>query len=662
MSANKRATRSWARLLSFLIPGAGHLALGQHMKGLLLLAATLTDLVAMVRFADEGGGKYALLIVYLGLALPVFWFYSVFDTLQEAAKLSSLQDNQLPAEQPKTAVLTLQGVLVIALGLVLLALVRAPTVLSPWLDTAGVYTPGIGLAAIAVLIGIQRGRTMFKMGRLTAAVIIMAVGGLLLWDEIKGRNDIELLGQWWPAAFVLLGLEVVIFGLVYRASSKRLSFDIAGSLLAVVIAVVAYGVTQYSAMPFRWLDEWKVNIAGMAGYGEEKGFKYEKEAIAIPVQPDLASIVIDNPNGKVTLKKGDVGEIEIETVLWVDSGDQEEADKVAAHSSIEVDNGDKLTIKAKGEPYGTNGNRKPRMNMLITVPADSHLVRLSTDVPQKSEGNDGETLGGSASSDNIAGGVPGMSSNAGSNEESSTAADIAAGSPGSETSQLPDESPVTPEDGEQSGASSDADVISTELMIQVTNGTVDVADLNLPGGLQVKVTNGEIAIRDISGPVGVETKNGSITASDISGDVRLETYNGIVKAARIQGKLQGSTLSGGIEAEQITGAAELETKNGEIIIREASSGIKADTLNGDIEISSAVVGGNWDIDSSIGEIRLYIPEDGSYTVNGSVTFGNVATDLPLSASKKTISGEIGSGDYRINIDANSSITVNRYSP
>lgn len=661
MRANKRVTRSWARLLSFLIPGAGHLALGLHMKGLLLLAATLTDLVAMVRFADEGGGKYALLIVYLGLALPVFWFYSVFDTLQEAAKLSSLQEDRLPAEQPKTAVLMIQGVLVIVLGLVLLALVRAPTVLTPWLDTAGVYAPGIGLAAIAVLIGMQRGRTMFKMGRLTAAVIIMAVGGLLLWDEIKGRNDIGLLGQWWPAAFVLLGVEVVIFGLVYRTSSKRLSFDIAGSLLAVVIAVAAYGVTQFSAMPFRWLDEWKVNIAGMAGYGEEKGFQYEKEPLSIPVQPDLTSIVIDNPNGKVSLKKGDVREIEIKTVMWVDSGDREEADQVAAHSSIEVDNGDKLTIKAKGEPYGTNGNRKPRMNMLITVPADSHLVRLPADDSQNSEENGPETLGGTASSENMEGGTHGLTSSTGTSEASNPA-DASAESQGSEKERLPDESAVTPEEGESNGASGDADVISTQLKIQVTNGTVDVADLNLPGGLQVKVTNGEIAIRDINGSVGVETKNGSITASDINGDVRLETYNGIVKAARIQGKIQGSTLSGGIEAEQIGGAAELETKNGEIFIKEASSGIKADTLNGDIEISSAVVGGNWDIDSSIGEIRLYIPEDGSYTVNGSVTFGNVVTDLPLTANKKTISGEIGSGDYRINIDANSSIAVNRYSP
>lgn len=33
-----------------------------------------------------------------------------------------------------------------------------------------------------------------------------------------------------------------------------------------------------------------------------------------------------------------------------------------------VSDADSMTITAKGEPYGTNGSRKPRMNIVITVP------------------------------------------------------------------------------------------------------------------------------------------------------------------------------------------------------------------------------------------------------------------------------------------------------
>jgi len=401
----------------------------------------------------------------------------------------------------------------------------------------------------------------------------------------------------------------------------------------------------------------------MAGFGEEKGVKYDQELIKVPVEQELAAIAIDNPNGKVTVQKGDVSDIEIETVLWVDSGDQQEADDVAAKSTVEVDGEKKLTIKAKGESYGTNGNRKPRMNMMITVPADSHLVQLPVDESQQSEGSNGETLGDAGSSESIDGVAPANTANTGSSGAEDAGEILpedalpAAGTPSSDITQPP----AAPGEEDANGESrADHEAVSVELTIQVTNGSVDVSGLNVPGGLQVKVTNGEIAIREVRGSVAVETKNGSITASDIDGNAKLETYNGVVKAARIHGDLAGSTLSGGIEVEQLTGAAEVETKNGEIVIREASSSIKADTLNGDIEISSAVVGGDWDIDSSIGEIRLLIPENGSYTVNGSVTFGNVVTDLPLTASKKTIRGDIGSGEYRININANSSISVNRY--
>jgi hypothetical protein len=623
MRTGKFYERIMAPLLAFLIPGAGHLVLGLHLKGLLLILGTLTDIVAIVRFANEGGGTYALLIIFLGLALPFFWFYSVFDTLQQAAYL-----RQLDAQNENDARgVVLQGAAVLAIGLILLALVRAPSVLSIWLDSLGTYIPGIGLIIIAALLAWKRGSGMFKLGRITAACVIVAVGGLLLWDQIQGRNDIGLLGQWWPAAFVLLGLEVVIYTFINRNRSKRLSFDIGGSFLAVLIAVTVFAVTQYAAMPLRWLDEFKVNFTGISGFGEEKGFMYTKETLSIPIGPDMTTISIDNPNGKVTVKKGQVNEITVQTVMWVDVTDKKEADSVAEQSKVEASGEGKLTIQAKGLPYGANGSRKPRMNIVITIPSTSVFAEpLSNNEftpPSSDENKINETSG-----------VINSSNEVGANETKDTAAKTNAAD----------------------------EPVQTEFNIQAANGDVSVSGLVLPGGLNIKITNGEAKLSDLYGPVDVQTKNGDITASDIKGNVQLSTYNGAVKVQQITGDFEGSTLSGNMGINHVSGHVEVDTKNGEIIIQEALSSIKADTLNGDIEIRSAVVGGSWDIDSSIGDIRLYIPEQGNYSVNGSVTFGTISTDLPLTSTKKTISGDIGAATYRIDIDANSSIAVNRYSP
>jgi len=683
----------WAQLLAFIFPGAGHLALGMPLKGLLLIACTLTDLIAMIRFGSAGGGKYALLIVYLGLTLPYLWFYSVFDALQQTAVLRDGRRGEA-SQQPTPAQYALQGGGIVAFGLLLLGLVRESSIWTPWLNQAGIYAPGIGLIAIAVALLVGRRTVMSKMGRFTAAAIIITVGGLLLWDQLKGSNHMELLGQWWPAAFVLLGLEVVVFGLVFRRKNQRLSFDMAGCFMAIIIAGIAFGITQYSAMPIRWLDQWKDNLAGMVGYGEEKGFKYELDPRKIALTEDLQTISIHNPNGEVKVQHGNVDHIELLTTIWVDTSDQVEADKVVAESTVQIEEGKKLSLEAKGKMYGTNANRKPRMNILLIVPDKSHFVirpddkkeelnpqtELDTEAPPAASDDGGVTTEGNSLATTDLSNPDAIATNQGDStsmtlEQQGQHEQAGQGLEGEKNQQNPqseqDKQNDVSSDNEQNGVNLDngqneeeeqPEPIATELIIAVSNGSVDVNGLFLPGGLKVKVTNGEIMVHDVAGKVEAETKNGGIQVTRIVGDVHLETYNGNVSAEQIKGALEGSTLSGSMDVAHISDAIEVSTKNGQIIILDAASRVKADTLNGDIEIASPIVAGNWNIDSSIGEIRLYVPEDGNYAVNGSVTFGEVSTDLPLVASKKTITGEVGTGEYRININANSSIMVNQYIP
>ncbi|MBB3112179.1 DUF4097 and DUF4098 domain-containing protein YvlB [Paenibacillus phyllosphaerae] len=620
--------RTWlATLLAFVIPGAGHMILGLPMKGLILLAGLLLDLIAMIYFAGSGGGEYALLLIYLGLAIPVFWFYSVFDTLQQAARM---KEEQGEAEERDTAsertAHALGGLSVVVLGLAMLVLLQSPLWLSPAIGEIGTYAPGAFLMIAAWLLVANRGRnSMFRMGRVTAAVVMLTVGGLLLWDQLQERNDIALLGQWWPAIFILLGLEVVVLSLIYRKSKKRLSFDVGGSFLAVLVAITAFSVTQYSTMPFRWLDQWKVNLGGISGYSDEKGFQYTNEPLSVAVPEDLESLSIHNPNGTVIVRTGDVPDMRIESVTWIDSEDQQEADDTAAESKIEINGTGEITIETKAKVYGTNGSRVPRMNLTVTIPQDSVLAKaLEADSNQSTE-----TLPGADSLEGV-----------GTAEEALTGDESALGTP----SQVAEEEPE----------------YAASMSIQVDNGTIDVSGLTLPGGLHIQGTNGEIAIAGITGRVEAETKNGGITARSVAGDLKASTGNGNIAASQITGAAEASTISGTITMDQVTGQAELETKNGEIIVHEASSDVQADTLNGDIEIHSAVVGGDWNINSSIGDIRLFVPEAANFTVNGSVTFGTITSELPLTIGKKTIRGDIGTGGARIDIDANSNIAIRRY--
>ena len=44
-----------------------------------------------------------------------------------------------------------------------------------------------------------------RIGRWTASLVLVAVGLLLLSDELRGREDMLLLVRWWPAVFILWG-------------------------------------------------------------------------------------------------------------------------------------------------------------------------------------------------------------------------------------------------------------------------------------------------------------------------------------------------------------------------------------------------------------------------------------------------------------------------
>ncbi|CAM4478316.1 DUF4097 family beta strand repeat-containing protein [Paenibacillus tarimensis] len=672
MSGKNRLT---ATLLSFLIPGAGQLYIGRLGSGLALLVATVMAVAAIVFYAGTGGGRHVLLIVYLGLAVPVLYFLSVYSILQ--ATSPSAADSH---EEETGGLSRLQGFGLIAAGVLLLIFVRPGATVSSWLAVAGDYMTGGGLLLIGVLLVLRReSYGMYRLGRVTAALVIITVGALLLWDHIAERNHIALLGRWWPIALIALGAEVVAAAVGMRRSRKRLAFDMGGILLAVVIAVAAYGVTQFSGLPFKWIDQWKAEVGSLSGYTEEKGRRYEKELVIAPWDESVASVVISNPNGKVIVREGDVQEVQVKATVWVDLDNAEEADRIAEKSIVEITGSDKMTIEAKGEPYGTNGAMKPRMNLTVTFPRMPDEVTEAPGAVNETEEGQGAVQAqenetdyalpdgqGEAAAEPEQGEraavneqVNGGGSGEGRNAESAESAESAVGFPN--TVEQPAETDSEQSGSEQPGAvEEEAPSGLQKMSITVLNGPVEVAGVRIAGKLTVENTNGEIKIQDTGGSVKASTKNGGIQLLDIAGDIEASTFNGKVEAVRVEGEVSVNVTNGGVMLQNILGRIEAETKNGEILITEAASAVNADTLNGRIVIKSSTVGGNWDVGSAVGEIELYIPDNGSYTVQGSVTFGSIETDLPLEVSKKTIQGQIGEGAQRININANSSISVYKY--
>ncbi|MHA6480317.1 DUF4097 family beta strand repeat-containing protein [Paenibacillus sp. strain BS8-2] len=608
--------RAWlTALLAFLLPGMGLVYNGQYSRGFLLLSALLLDVTAIYRLANSDGGSHLLLIVYLGLLLPIYYFVSVFEALQ-------IKDR--PAEE-RLPVQLLHGILLVASGIVMMILIKPPHLLLPWMNELAELSVGPLLMAIAcffVLTVVKKGEiTMFKLGRLTAAILILSVGVLLLRDQVRDSNDIMLLRDWWPLLFLLLGIEVTLYSTVLRAKVAKLKLDMAGAAAALVVTVTAYGVTQFADFPVKWLDQFNVDLSGMVEYGEEKGYHMTKSVMKVFVDEHLSSVAIKNMNGDVIVRTGDVREIEVFTTVWVDDLDEAESKVIAEQSTVEATPGREVMLEAKGQRYGTDNKRVPRMNMVIVLPrieprAEKSAPEATPDVEMDE---------------------PMMT-------------DVI-------TTQS-DEPVYALPDYEQAPDSSAEQPTAIQVQIETVNGSTEVDGLVAEDGLIVNSGDGAIRISQLIGPLTVTGNNGSLDAESLSGESTLELKNGEIAVSHASGgALYAATSNGNIRLSDIAGEAEAETKNGSVTIDGAASSVKANTMNGGITVESSMVGGNWDLDSSVGEITVGLPEQGDYSLYGSVTFGKIESELPFQQIRKTIRGSVGAGTYRIHINATNSITI-----
>ena len=663
MSDNRRslgyAARRWAAVLSScLVPGAGHLIMGRHARGLLLMAAAVLDAAMIVRLADAAGGKHLLLIVYLGMALPVLYFYGVYNILQITAsnhadgRAEPTSDSDQNDDDSSYRQRVRHAIAIVAAGLLLTSMLVTPDKLRPALGAIGGFGTPILLMAAAVTIVLRKRSGGPRLGRWTAAAVTTATAGLLLYDEWTGHERIALLGTWWPILFVLMGIELLVYTLRRRKPMPRLATDASGLIWAAVVDITAYSITQYAELPYRWLDQWAAQRNGYSNFGEVKGFNFTKPDITADVVDDLKRINVDNPNGSVRFKRGTEEQIIVKSTVWIDSGDKQEAEAAADKTTVELTVGGETSIVTKSVGFGDKSARRPRVNLTVYLPpsmADAPLPPPEEDVTPPPT----ELPAASADSE-----VPAEAAD----ESAAEPVEVDQAAVDQATASASEEQ-VPPSTEEEAPATEEDQVEPTlDIQVAVQLGDVDMEGISAPIGLSIEVGDGRIQAVDINGNVSVRTVNGSIELSRIAGDINASVSNGSIEVKQAAGNVTASTANGGIHLNDVANDVEVDTKNGEIAIHEAGGRVKADTLNGSIEVVSGTVGGDWDIVGLVGDIRLRLPIAADYELNGTVTFGtiDIKPGLPLTTTKKTVRGTTGSGEHRIYINANNSISIAPY--
>jgi DUF4097 and DUF4098 domain-containing protein YvlB len=177
--------------------------------------------------------------------------------------------------------------------------------------------------------------------------------------------------------------------------------------------------------------------------------------------------------------------------------------------------------------------------------------------------------------------------------------------------------------------------------------------------VKLQTGNGNLKLWDVIGDVTAKTLNGTVELYRIFGDVKADTQGGSMKGSRISGNAALSTFVGNISLVGAEGDVDVSTRNGNITLDGALSKLHAESLNGSLTLSTKEIGGDWNVYSAVGELHVHIPEQGSYKLEASSSYGSISSNLPFFIENKVLKGISGEGEYSLKIEGNSDIYVNK---
>lgn len=337
-----------------------------------------------------------------------------------------------------------------------------------------------------------------RVGRYTAALLLIITGALLLFDEWNETNYIFLLLKWWPLLFIIWGVEYLLRYMLARLQGRRGNFrfrpDFRGVILSVCLVASVFLVTQQEHFLHLW-NRVSLNLtAAGVDYSEAADNRFRKETLEIPVELETGKIIVDHLNGDITIYRSDVDQIVVDTVVWVDQEEKGMAEAIAEMSTVEADEGDTVVIRAKGKAYGESGKRQPKMNLEIAIPDDR---RFNLDI---------RTMNGDVSLLNV---------------EAIDSITLESGNGGLTLSRVY---------GDVSGKTLNGNIhvrgVTGDVKLSTNRGNVEAYDVSGSGFFTTQV--GNMVLKRFEDEVDVKTRNGNITVYDAEDKLTAESLNGSI--------------------------------------------------------------------------------------------------------------------------------------
>lgn len=412
---------------------------------------------------------------------------------------------------------------------------------------------------------------MIKAGHYTAALLLIAVGAILIVDQSTGNHYLAGALNWWPLILISFGVEFLLKNLGARGGQQQVKVALGSLFFALLVSFIVIVATESSNLNLRFLSGIHLN-GGPFQLANESGKKFEKAVVNIPLGNSMKKVIIKDLNGNIAMKAGDTADIEVHTTLYVSGLSSDEAQKIADASKIAYSGSGVLTIEASGAEYKIFGiKQKPRMNLDITVPRD-HQTDMQLILTSGSM---------------IGSGLP-----------------------------IADELNIKTVNGSINISDVDGSVEAVTI-----NGTVKVSAIT--GDVKLDTINGSVEADTITGNVSMHSTNGSVNGAQLKGNVKANTVNGKIVLTEVARGIDAKTANGGIsvKSHSVGGDWKLHSTIGAVLLDlpadgnykvAASSGFGAASSNLPLAVDKHHIEGT----IGQGTFRIDADTNGSLSLNG----------------------------------------------
>ena len=194
---------------------------------------------------------------------------------------------------------------------------------------------------------------------------------------------------------------------------------------------------------------------------------------------------------------------------------------------------------------------------------------------------------------------------------------------------------------ETMGGSVAIDDIGGDVIANTQGGSIDVGKIG--GSVKLETMGGSIGIGSVAGPITASTSGGSVQVGSGKQNVWIETAGGSISVKECTGTLTANTAGGSIDVGWVGKAATVETAGGGIRVGKADAPIKAVTAGGGIRLMQLTSGVHAEtaaggieaefiagrgqftdshLETSFGDIVVYLPSDLAVTVKAAVELAN----------------------------------------